>query len=76
MILLSFYHFSDHFRSLFPILSEKEQNFEMRAEAKLQFNSLKYQEKIRTAEFGTPFALKSPYIKGYDSLVLRILITT
>jgi hypothetical protein len=37
-------------------LSGKEQNFEMRAEAKLSFNILKYQEKTQSAEFGTPFA--------------------
>jgi hypothetical protein len=37
-------------------LSGKEQNFEMPAEAKLHFNRLKYIEKMRTAEFGTPFA--------------------
>ena len=56
MILLTFYYSSDHFRSLFPILSVKEQNFEMAAKAKLHFNSLKYLEKIRIADYGTPIA--------------------
>ena len=56
MILLLFYYSSDHIRSLFPILSVEEQNLAARSGAKLHFNSLKYLEKIRIAEFGTPFA--------------------
>lgn len=46
MILKTFCHSSDHIRTLFPILSGKEQNFEMPAEAKLHFNSMKYLEKM------------------------------
>jgi len=45
MILLSFYYSSDHFRSLFPILSVEGQNFAVRSGAKLHFNSMKYLEK-------------------------------
>jgi hypothetical protein len=56
MILLSLYYSSDHFRSLFPSLSVEEQNFPVQSGAKLHFNSMKYLEKIRIAEFGTPFA--------------------
>ena len=56
MILLIFCYSIDHFRSLFPILSIKGQNFPVRSGTKLHFNSMKYLEKIRIDEFGTPFA--------------------
>jgi hypothetical protein len=56
MILQTFFYPSDHFRSGFSNLSIEEENFEMPAEVKLYSKNLKYLEKIRVAEFGTPFA--------------------
>jgi len=41
---------------LFPIWSGEEQNLAARIAAKFNFNIMKYLEKMRIAEFGTPFA--------------------
>ena len=56
MIILSFYYYSDHFPSSFPIFSLEELNFAAGGGLKLYFNRLKSLEKPKTAEFGTPFA--------------------
>jgi hypothetical protein len=56
MILIAFYHSSDHFRSFLPILSIREQNFIARSPSTSIYNQMKYLYKNEAAEFGTPFA--------------------